>query len=86
MHPSYAHMQSPNHRPGKLDMLSQHAVIQTSYPSMQSPNHKPGKLDMLFQHVVEINQVGKVRNTIPSCTAKYALYKRDCKSPTQWTS
>ena len=34
----YPSMQSPNHRPGKLDMQSQHAVV---------TNHKSGKSDML---------------------------------------
>ena len=63
-------MQSPNHRQGKLDMLSQHAV---------EANHRPGKSDMLPQHT-------QYRQAIPACTAKYVLYKRGCKSPKQLTS
>ena len=83
---SYPSMQLPNHRPGKLDTLSWHAIIQTSYPSMQSTNHRQGKLDMLPQHAVEtshrlgksdmLSQHAQCRQTMPACTVKYALYKR----------
>ena len=38
---SYPRMQSPNHRPGKLETLSQQAVM---------TNHKSGKSYMLSQH------------------------------------
>ena len=62
--------QLPNQRPGKLDMLSQHAT---------ETNHRLGKLDMLSQHT----QCGQAA---PACTAKSELYKRGCKSPEQWTS
>ena len=58
-------MQSPNHRPGKLDMLSQHGV---------ETNHMSGKPDMLPQHAEHTQ-------AIPACTAKYALCKRGCKTP-----
>ena len=57
-------MQLPNHRPGKLDMLSQH-VIET--------NHRLGSLDTLFQHT-------QYRQAIPACTANFALYKIGSKS------
>ena len=54
-------MQSPNHRPGMLDMLSQHAF---------ETNHRSGKLDILSQHAQH-------RQAIPACTAKYLLYKKE---------
>ena len=39
-------MQSANPKPGKLDMLSQHAV---------EANHRCGKLEMLSQHTPSIH-------------------------------
>ena len=84
----------PNHRLGKLDMLSQHAKCkqaipacikpiksqesQTCYPSMQSANQNPGKLDILCQHTQH-------KHTIPAYFWQINLYKRGCKSPEQWT-
>ena len=66
-------------------------ILETRYPSLLSPNHRPGKLDTLSQHAVEtIHKSGKLdtvsqhaqhRQAIPACIAKYALYKRGCKSP-----
>ena len=52
-------MQSPNHRPGKLDKLSQHAV---------ETNHKSGKSDMLSQHA-------QCRQAIPNmhCTNMHCI-------------
>ena len=57
-------MQLPNHRPGKLDTLSQHAI---------ENNHRLGKLDMLSQHT-------QCRQAIPACTAKSKLYKEAAKA------
>ena len=68
--PHYPGMQSPNHRPGRLDRLSQHAI---------ETNHRFGNSDMLSLHT-------QCRQTIPACTEKFALYKRGCKSPEQQTS
>ena len=80
--PSYSSMQSPNHRPGELDMLSQHSIMQTSYPSMHSPKHRPGKLDKLSHHAVETNhksgksdmlaQYAQNRQAIHACIVNYA--------------
>ena len=67
---SYRSMQLPGHRPGKLEMLSHHAV---------KTNHKSVKSYILFQHA-------QSRQVIPACTVKYAVYKRGCKSPEQCTS
>ena len=67
---NYPSMQLPYHGPGKLDMLSEHAV---------ETNHKSGKSGMLLQHA-------QCRQAIPACIAKYALYKRGYKSPKQQTS
>ena len=82
-HPS---MQLANQKPGKPDILSQHAVTKISYPSMQSANQKPEKLDKLFQYVVEANhRSGKLdmlsqhtqcRHAIPSYTVRTNLYKK----------
>ena len=63
-------MQSANQKPGKLDMLSQHA---------SETSHRSGKLDML-------SQLTQCRCTLPACTARSKLYKRGCKGPEQWTS
>ena len=82
------------------DQETRHAIpactMQKSYPSMQSPNHRPGKVDTLSQHAVETNhkswksdtlsQHAQCRQAILACIAKYALYKRGCKAPKQWTS
>ena len=57
-------MQLPNHRPEKLDTLSQHAI---------ETNHRLGKLDILSQHT-------QYRQAIPACTAKSKLYERCYKS------
>ena len=75
MQPSYPSMQSPNHRPGKLDTLSHHAIIQTSYPSMQLPNHRPGKLDMLSQHAVETNHRSGNQTCYPSMHSADKLFQ-----------
>ena len=49
----YPSMQLPNHRLGKVDMLSQHAKCNQAIPAcMQSPNQRPGKLDTLSQHAI----------------------------------
>ena len=63
-------MQLPNHRQGKLDILSQHAI---------DTNHRSGSSDTLSQHT-------QCRQAIPACTVKLKLYKRGCKSPEQWAS
>ena len=63
-------MQSPNHRPGKLDTLSQHSM---------ETNHRSGKSGTLSQHTQH-------RQAIPTCAAEYVLYKRGCKNPEQQTS
>ena len=57
-------MQLPNHRPEKLDTLSQHAI---------ETNHRSGKLDMLSQYAQH-------RQAIPAYTAKSKLYKRPVKA------
>ena len=66
----YSNMQLPNHRPAKLDMLSQHAV---------ETNHRLGKSDTLSKHAQQ-------RQAILAHTAKYVLHKRGCESPKQQTS
>ena len=63
-------MQSSNDRPGKQDMLSQHAI---------ETNHRLGNSDMLSQHTLH-------RQAILACTVEFGLYKRGCKSPKQLTS
>ena len=68
--PSYPSMQLANHRPGKLDTLSQHAM---------ETNHRSEKLDKLSQHTQH-------RHALPAYTTKCNLYKRGCKSPEQQTS
>ena len=59
-------MQSANHRPGKLDTLSQHAV---------EANHRPEKLDTLSQHTLWkltcIKEAAKAQNIGQAETVKY---------------
>ena len=57
-------MQLPNHRPGKLDMPSQHAI---------ETNHRLGKLDMLSQHTQH-------KQAIPACAAKSNGIKEAAKT------
>ena len=63
MQASYPSMQLANQKPGKLDMLSQHAV---------EANHSPGKENTLSQHTQH-------RHTIPACIVKINVYKSGCK-------
>ena len=58
--PSYPSMQMPNHKPRKLDMLSQQAV---------ETNHKSGRPDTVSLHAQH-------KQAIPACIVKYTLYKR----------
>ena len=55
-------MQSPNHRPGKQETLSQHAI---------ETNYSMGNSDMLSYDT-------HCRQANVAYTVKYALYKRSC--------
>ena len=43
-------------------------------------------LTSCYAYLMEISQHAQCRQAIPACTAKYALDKRGCRSPKQWTS
>ena len=74
---SYPSMQSPNHGPGKLDMLSQHAKCKQVIPACiwpiksQEVRHAIpacSSLDKLSQHAVGQSKARKARHTIPACS------------------
>ena len=58
-------MQAPNHRPGKLDMLSQHAI---------ETNHMLGNSDTLSWHALQnmhcIKEAAKAQNRGQADTRK----------------
>ena len=69
-------MQLPNHRPGKLDMLSQHAKCNQAIPACRWPIRGRevrhafpacSSIDKLSQHAVPKSEARKARHAIPAC-------------------
>ena len=65
-------MQSPNHRLGKLDMLSQHAMCKQAIPVC----HQPWKSDTLSQHGAGQSQAWEVRHAIPACNGSQSEVRK----------
>ena len=58
-------MQSPNHRPGKLDTLSQYVMCKQAIPACRS-------LDKLSQHAISQLKSREARHTIPTCSGSHS--------------
>ena len=78
-------MQLPNHRPGKLDMLSQHAMHKQAIPAHSHPIRGQGgqttipacsSLDNLSQHAISQSEARGFRHAIPVCTENQSLIRK----------
>ena len=78
-------MQSPNHRPAELDMLSQHAQHKQAIPAHIWPIRSQGSrhtipacsgLDKLLQHAVSQSKARKARHAIPACSGNQSQHRK----------